>query len=66
MFAARLAVRRFPTAPLQAPFNHGQIAFAEVLIRGFGLSAKTDDVDEAHFLALLFSLSVTPVHGQTE
>jgi hypothetical protein len=66
VFASFLAVRRFPTAPLQAPFNHGQISFTEIFARNFCLPAKTRDIYEHHLLALFFSLPVTPVHGQTE
>jgi hypothetical protein len=62
MFASFLAFRRFPTAPLQTPFNHGQISFTEIFGCGFGLPAKTHNVDEADFLFLLFSLPVTPIH----
>ena len=57
---------RFPTAPLQTSFNHGQISLTEIVRRGFGLPAKTDDIHEAHLFALLFALPVTPVHGQAE
>jgi hypothetical protein len=66
MFAAFLAFGRFPTAPLEAPFNHGQISFTEILRRGFGLPTETDDIDEGYLFSLLFALPVTPVHGQAE
>jgi hypothetical protein len=66
VLAAFLAFRRFPTAPLQAPFNHGQIPFTEIFRCGFGLPTETDDIHEGDFFSLLFALSVTPVYGQAE